>query len=175
MGHARSVLPHLLFPWCAQTANRGGFLEDGVGYLSNELRVETWRQVWCDLRSKTIFRGGIQWNIFCSFFRGTFPRLRDLEGNQGKSRKSRKFHRISKKFKGSGLAGGLKNSPDLENPRNLKKIQGNPWKSSEFPSKILENPLRIPGALGLLLLCLWESLSLSVSPFLLSREHGRSF
>ena len=48
------------------------------------------------------------------------------------------FHRNSKKSKGSGLAGGLKISPDLENPRNFKKIHGNSWKSLEFPSKILE-------------------------------------
>ena len=34
------------------------------------------------------------------------------------------FQRISKKSIGPGLAGGLEISPDLENPRNFKKIQG---------------------------------------------------
>ena len=46
------------------------------------------------------------------------------------------FHRISQKSKGSGLAGGLKNSPDLGNPRNPKKIQEISWKFMEI--------LRIP-------------------------------
>ena len=36
------------------------------------------------------------------------------------------FFRFSKKSLGSGLAGGLEFSPDLENLRNFKKIHGNP-------------------------------------------------
>ena len=46
-------------------------------------------------------------------------------GFERKSQKIKKSHRISKKSNGSGLAGGLKISPDLENPRNLKKIHEN--------------------------------------------------
>ena len=40
-------------------------MPDGLPYLSTKLRVESWRQVWCDLWSKAAFAGGIQQDIFC--------------------------------------------------------------------------------------------------------------
>ena len=60
---------------------------------------------------------------FLLFFSGHFSAA---AGFGRKSREIKESHRISKQSKGSGLAGGLKISPDLENPRNSKKIRGNP-------------------------------------------------